>query len=128
MAKVTPISEHFQHFLAEMKESFSGDLYGRTQAAWKQFLEADSLERRDRYAVREAYQRRRCQRNIEMGDPPGLGRLSVCSHPTRCPSTGSRAILRTCTAPKPASCEDHWTVRDHHRLLSADRPFRSRLW
>ena len=26
MAKITPISEHFQHFLAEMKESFWGDL------------------------------------------------------------------------------------------------------
>jgi len=57
MAKVTPISEHFQHFLADVKETFWGDLYGRTQAAWKQFLEADSVERRDRYAVREAYQR-----------------------------------------------------------------------
>ena len=29
MAKVTPISEHFQHFLAEMKETFWGDLMGR---------------------------------------------------------------------------------------------------
>jgi hypothetical protein len=26
MAKVTPISEHFQHFLAEMKESFWDNL------------------------------------------------------------------------------------------------------
>jgi hypothetical protein len=25
MAKIIPISEHFQHFLAEMKESFWGD-------------------------------------------------------------------------------------------------------
>jgi hypothetical protein len=31
MAEVTPITEQFQHFLAEMKESFWGDLYGRTQ-------------------------------------------------------------------------------------------------
>jgi hypothetical protein len=28
MAKIIPISEHFQHFLAEMKESFWSDLYG----------------------------------------------------------------------------------------------------
>ena len=35
MAKVTPISEHFQHFLAEMKESFWGDLYGQTKLAWQ---------------------------------------------------------------------------------------------
>ncbi len=31
MAKITPVSEHFQHFLAEMKESFWGHLCGRTQ-------------------------------------------------------------------------------------------------
>ena len=31
MAKIIPITEHFQHFLAEMKESFWGDLYGRAQ-------------------------------------------------------------------------------------------------
>ena len=31
MAKIIPITEHFQHFLAEMKESFWGDLYGQTQ-------------------------------------------------------------------------------------------------
>ena len=29
MAKIIPITEHFQHFLAEMKESFWGDLYGQ---------------------------------------------------------------------------------------------------
>jgi hypothetical protein len=52
MAKVTPISEHFQHFLAEMKESFWGDLYGQTRLAWQQYFELQSV-------VREAYQRRR---------------------------------------------------------------------
>jgi putative transposase len=62
MAKITSISEHFQHFLADMRETFWGDLYGRTQRAWKQFLEADSIEQRDRYAVRDAYQRRQSQR------------------------------------------------------------------
>jgi hypothetical protein len=62
MAKIIPITEHFQHFLAELKESFWGDVYGRTQLAWKQFLEADSELPRDRYAVREAYQRRRSRR------------------------------------------------------------------
>jgi hypothetical protein len=31
MAKIIPITEHFQHFLAEMKESFWGDLSGQTQ-------------------------------------------------------------------------------------------------
>jgi hypothetical protein len=62
MAKIIPITEHFQHFLTELKESFWGDVYGRTKLAWKQFLEADSQRQRDRYAVREAYQRRRSRR------------------------------------------------------------------
>ena len=59
MAKIIPITEHFQHFLSEIKESFWGDVYGQTKLAWKQFFEADSERQRDRYAVRETYQRRR---------------------------------------------------------------------
>jgi putative transposase len=62
MAKIIPITEHFQHFLREMKESFWGDVYGQTKLAWKQFFEADSERQRDRYAVREAYQRRKSRR------------------------------------------------------------------
>ena len=62
MAKIIPITEHFQHFLAEMKESFWGDVYGQTKQAWKQFFEADSQRQRDRYAVREVYERRRSRR------------------------------------------------------------------
>ena len=45
-----------------MKESFWGDVYGETKLAWKQLLEADSQRQRDRYAVREAYQRRGSQK------------------------------------------------------------------
>ncbi len=37
MAKITPITEHFQHFLVDLKESFWGDLYDQTKQAWKQF-------------------------------------------------------------------------------------------
>jgi hypothetical protein len=32
MAKTIPIPEHFQHFLAEMKEGFWGDVCGQTKA------------------------------------------------------------------------------------------------
>ena len=49
MGKVTPITEHFQHYLADLKESFWGDLYGKTRQAWKQFLYRESLRERDRY-------------------------------------------------------------------------------
>ncbi len=62
MAKIIPITEHYQHFLAEMKESFWGDVYGETKLAWKRLLEGDSERQRDRYAVREVYQRRSSRR------------------------------------------------------------------
>jgi hypothetical protein len=58
MAKIIPITELYQHFLAEMKESFWGDVYGETKLAWKRLLEADSERQRDRYAVRDSYERR----------------------------------------------------------------------
>jgi transposase-like protein len=45
-----------------MRDSFWGDVYGQTKLAWKQFLELDSERQRDRYAVREAYQRRGSRR------------------------------------------------------------------
>src|SRR2546422_11702732 len=50
MAKVTPISEHFQHFLGEMKESFWGDLNGQTKLAWQRFFELQSKRQRDRFS------------------------------------------------------------------------------
>jgi len=49
MAKVTPISEQFQHWLEDLKEGFWGDLYGQTRLAWKKFFEADSARQRDQY-------------------------------------------------------------------------------
>ena len=48
MAKIIPITEHYQHFLAEMTESFWGDLYGEAKRLWKERLEADSRRERDR--------------------------------------------------------------------------------
>ena len=57
MAKVTPISEQFQHFLQEMKESFWGDLYGQTRQAWKKYFEAESERLRDLYSGWAAYER-----------------------------------------------------------------------
>ena len=58
MAKIIPITEHFQHFLAEMKESFWGDLYGQTKQAWQQFFELQSERQRDRYSGWGRYERR----------------------------------------------------------------------
>ena len=51
MAKTTPIrmTERFEHFLKDLKESFWGDLYGKTRLAWKKLLEAQSPRERDSY-------------------------------------------------------------------------------
>jgi putative transposase len=62
MAKIIPITEHFQHFLAEMKESFWGDLYGQTRQAWQGFFELQSERERDRFSGWARYERRRGKR------------------------------------------------------------------
>jgi hypothetical protein len=51
MAKIIPISEHFQHFLAEMKESFWGDLYGQTPVFSSREMQRAS-ESRERSSAR----------------------------------------------------------------------------
>ena len=67
MAKIVAISEHFQHFLAEMKESFGGDLYGQTRQAWQQFFELQSERERDRFSGAGRYERRRGRRIYRNG-------------------------------------------------------------
>jgi putative transposase len=57
MGKVTPITEHFQHFVQDLKESFWGDLQGQTQKAAKRFFELLSERQRDLYMVRPRYRR-----------------------------------------------------------------------
>src|SRR5271166_1069213 len=47
MAKITPITEHFQHFVENLKESFWGDLQGEVQRAAKKFFELLSERQRD---------------------------------------------------------------------------------
>lgn len=57
MAKIVSITEHFQHFLTNLKESFWGDLEQKTQLAWKRFLEEESERLRDQFAVLDSYER-----------------------------------------------------------------------
>src|SRR5262245_49410106 len=56
--KLTPITEQYQQFVQELKESFWGDLYRGGQQALKQLLEAESERERHRYLMREAYERK----------------------------------------------------------------------
>ena len=48
MAKVTPISEQFQHFVSELRESFWGDLQGQVQRSMGQLFELLSERQRER--------------------------------------------------------------------------------
>ncbi len=57
MTKIVSITEHFQHFLADLKESFWGDLEARTRLSWKRLFESESERLRDAYAVRDSYER-----------------------------------------------------------------------
>ena len=58
MAKIIPITEHFQHFLSELNESFWGDLYGQTRQSWQKFFELQSERQRDRFSGWGRYERR----------------------------------------------------------------------
>jgi len=57
MAKIVSITEHFQHFQADLKDSFWGDLEARTKLSWKRFFASESERLRDAYAVRDSYER-----------------------------------------------------------------------
>src|SRR5579884_590894 len=57
MRRVTPITEQFEHFVRDLKETFWGNLYGKTRLAWKEFLEEQSRKERDRSVGVEDYER-----------------------------------------------------------------------
>jgi putative transposase len=57
MAKVTPITEHFQHFVKDLQESFWGDLQGQVQQSAQKFFELLSERQRDLYMVSARYAR-----------------------------------------------------------------------
>ena len=58
MAKVTPISEHFQHFVSELKESFWG-LQGQAQQAMRKLFERLSERQRELYIVSPRHSRQK---------------------------------------------------------------------
>jgi len=48
MAKVSPITEQFQHLVSEVQDNFWGHVYGKTKLAWKRFLDRELLREGDR--------------------------------------------------------------------------------
>ena len=57
MRKVTPITEQFQHFVQDLKESFWGDVYDKTRGVWKKFLEEESRRQQASYLGLERHER-----------------------------------------------------------------------
>ena len=67
MAKITPITEHFQHFVEELQETFWGDLQGRVQQAAQKFFQQLSERQRDLYMVSRHYQRSEQRKDYRNG-------------------------------------------------------------
>jgi len=67
MAKVTPITEQFQHFVSELKESFWGDLQGRVQQSMQKLFELLSERQRDLYLVSPRYGRQKGRQDYRNG-------------------------------------------------------------
>jgi len=65
--KLTPVTEQYQHFVRDLKESFWGDLYRGGQQALKQLLEAESERERQRYLMRDAYERKQDTQDYRNG-------------------------------------------------------------
>ena len=67
MVKVTPITEHFQHFVADLQESFWGDLQGQAVKAAQKFFEWLSQRQRDLYMVTPSYSRKKPRSDYRNG-------------------------------------------------------------
>jgi putative transposase len=65
--EITEITEHFQHFVSELQDSFWGDMYGRTRVAWQQFWNTESLRARDQWMELDPYQRSDGEREYRNG-------------------------------------------------------------
>ncbi|MFN8008942.1 MAG: IS256 family transposase [Terriglobia bacterium] len=55
--KLTPVTEQYQHFVEQVKESFWGEVYEKGKQAVKELLELDSQRQRQRYLMTESYER-----------------------------------------------------------------------
>ena len=67
MAKVIPITEQFQHFVSELKESFWGDLQGQVQQSMRRLFELLSERQRDLYMVSPRHSRQKPRQDYRNG-------------------------------------------------------------
>jgi len=66
MRTVAPMTEQFEHFVRDLKETFWGDVYGKAKGVLAGFLEEESARRRDQSVRSEPWKQapeRRGQRN-----------------------------------------------------------------
>lgn len=57
MRRVIPMTEHFQHFVEDVKGGFWGDVYGKTRQYWSRALELESARLRDVHMNCDVYER-----------------------------------------------------------------------
>ncbi len=83
MAKITSIriTEQFEHFLKDLKESLWGDLYGQTRLAWKKFWEIQSVRERDSYMKTGWYEQVEPLLRVGLCDATGHDSAADCTHP-----------------------------------------------
>ena len=67
MAKVIPITEQFQHFVSELKESFWGDWQGQVQQSMRRLFELLSERQRDLYMVSPRHSRQKPRQDYRNG-------------------------------------------------------------
>lgn len=67
MPTVIRISEQYQHFVEDVKESFWGDLYGRARQLVQQAIEQESMRMREVYLNCERYERSENRRDHRNG-------------------------------------------------------------
>ena len=95
MAKIIAISEHFQHFVEELQESFWGDLQARTRQAAQQFFDALSERQRDLYMVSRRYVRStRASRLVRSG-------VRACGLWSACPRETCSGFVSVVGSPSP---------------------------
>jgi putative transposase len=67
MRRLISITEQFQHFVKDVKESFWGDLYGLTTMVWKRVLEEESARLREVHMGCDPYERGEQRRDYRNG-------------------------------------------------------------
>ena len=67
MRTVAPMTEQFQHFVADLKETFWGDVCGKAKGALEEFLAQESARQRDESVRCEPHPQRPTRRGQRNG-------------------------------------------------------------